>query len=155
MLVSHAGKLMNPCDDCFFGRLLTDWFEIHSVSDQYDADEFAGWFGQHLLEKTLSQYMHAGWSARFKKFIEDIENVFISIPLACDARDFVMLQQFILNWYRQNPFIHIFEYDSSWIYLRICRFTQPGIKNHCSVEWDRQISLKMPVFCDRQGLQME
>ena len=44
MLVSHAGEVVNLCDDCFLGRLLADWFEIHSFLDQHDAGKFAGWF---------------------------------------------------------------------------------------------------------------
>ena len=87
MLVSHAGRMINPWDDCFLGSLLTDWFQAHSVYDQHDAGEFAGWFRQSLLEKTLPQYMQAGWSARLEHSIEDAANVYAPIPLA-----YVMLQ---------------------------------------------------------------
>ena len=152
MLVSHAGRMINPCDDCFLGSLLTNWFQAQSVYDQHDAGEFAGWFRQSLLEKTLPQYMQAGWSARLEHSIEDAANVFAPIPLACDATDFVMLQQLIHNWHHQKPFVHALECDSPF---QISCFTHPGIKNHCSVEWDDTIPLKVPVFCDRQGLQVE
>ena len=125
------------------------------MDDQHDAGEFAGWFRQSLLEKTLPQYMQAGWSARLEHSIEDAANVIAPIPLAYDATDFVMFQQLIHNWHHQKPFAHALVCDSPWICFQISRFTQPGIKNHCSVEWDRAISLRVPVFCDRQGLQVE
>ena len=155
MLVGHAGRTLNPCDDCFLGSRLTDWFQAHSVLDQHDAGEFAGWFRQRLLEKTLPRHMQAGWSARLEHSIEDAANVFAPIPLACDATDFVMLQQLISDWHTQKPFVGALECDSPWTCFQTSRFTTPGIKNHCSVAWDRTIPLKVPVFCDRQGLQVE
>ena len=155
MLVSHAGEVVNPCDDCFLGRLLADWFDTHSFSDQHDAGEFAGWFRQRLLEKTLPHYMQAEWSARLTHSIEDKATVFAPVPLACAAEGSVTLQQLILTWHQQESFVHAFTCDSPWICLQISRCPTIGTKSHCSVEWDRRVPLQVPVFRANQGLQVE
>ena len=64
MFVEHAGVVVDPCADRFLGHMLVDWFKNHSSRDQHDAGEFAGWFRQRLLEKTLPQHMQEGWSSR-------------------------------------------------------------------------------------------
>ena len=155
LLVGQAGRLTNPCDASFLGTLLTEWFDGHSADEQHDAGEFAGWYRQKMLEKILPRYMQAGWSARLEHSMEDAANVFAPIPLACDAIDFVMLQQLISDWHTQQPFVHALDCDSPWVCFQISRYTTPGVKNPCSVAWDRTLPLNLPVFRDRRGLQVE
>ena len=108
MLVEHAGTVIDPCADRLLDRTFVDWFATHSTHAQHDAGEFAGWFRQRLLEKTLPHYMQAGWSARLLNTIEDQAVFFPPIPMACPIEGIIILQQFGLNWHHQEPFVHVF-----------------------------------------------
>ena len=121
MFVQHAGDVVDPCDDSFLGRFLKDWYAQHPVHDQQDAGEFAGWFRQKLLEKTMSLYMQAGWTSRTDTSIEEFASVFAPVPLACPSHGFTTLQQLIQIWHQQ-AFVHAFSHDSPRICLQISRF---------------------------------
>ena len=121
MFVQHAGDVVDPCDDSCLGRFLKDWYAQHPVHDQQDAGEFAGWFRQKLLEKTMPLYMQAGWSSRTDTSIEEYASVFAPIPLACPSHGFTTLQQLIQIWHQQ-AFVHAFSHDSPRICLQISRF---------------------------------
>ena len=136
MFVEHAGVVVDPCAEQFLGHLLVDWFKDHPSRDQHDAGEFAGWFRQRLLEKTLPQYMQEGWSSRLLSSTEDHADVFAPVPMACPVEGFITLQQMITNWHHQEPFAHAFTCDSPWICLQVSRFPSLGQKSRCSVLWD-------------------
>ena len=152
MFVEHAGIVVDLCAEQFLDHLLVDWFKDHPSRDQHDAGEFAGWFRQRLLEKTLPQYMQEGWSSRFLSSIEDYADVFAPVPVACPIEGFIILQQMITNWHHQEPFVHAFTCDSPWICLQVSRFPFLGQKSRCSVLWDRRLPVQLPIFSDRRGI---
>ena len=155
MFVEHAGVVVDPCADQFLGHRLVDWFQDHPNRDQHDAGEFAGWFRQRLLEKTLPQYMQKGWSSRLLSSTEDQADVFAPVPMACPVEGFITLQQMINNWHHQEPFGHAFTCDSPWICIQVSRFPFLGQKSRCSVLWDRRLSVQIPIFSDRRGIHVE
>ena len=155
MFVEHAGVVVDPCADQFLGRMLVDWFRDHPSRDQHDAGEFAGWFRQRLLEKTLPQYMQQGWSSRLLSSTEDQADVFAPVPMACPVEGFITLQQMINNWHHQEPFVHAFTCDSPWICIQVSRFPFLGQKSRCSVLWDRCLPVQIPIFRDRRGIHVE
>ena len=146
---------MDPCANQFLGRMHADWFKNHSNLAQHDASEFAGWFRQQLLEKTLPQYMQAGWSARLLSSIEDQAAIFAPVPMACPVEGFITLQQLVSNWHHQEPFVHSFSCDSPWICIQVFRLPSIGQKSRCLVDWDRCTPLQLPIFSDHRGVHVE
>ena len=132
-----------------------DWFKNHSNLAQHDASEFAGWFRQQLLEKTLPQYMQAGWSTRLLSSIEDQAAIFAPVPMACPVEGFITLQQLVSNWHHQEPFVHSFSCDSPWICIQVFRLPSIGQKSRCLVDWDRCTPLQLPIFSDHRGVHVE
>ena len=155
MLVDHTGAVVDPYADHFLGRMFVDWFKSHSIYAQHDAGEFAGWFRQRLLQKTLPHYMQAGWNTRLLSSIEDQAEVFAPVPMACLVEGIITLQQLVLNWHHQEPFVHVFSCNSPWICLQVSRFPSIGLKSTCSVDWDRCIPLQIPDFNDCRGIHVE
>ena len=155
MFVEHAGVVVDPCAQQFLGHMLVDWFKDRPSRDQHDAGEFAGWFRQWLLEKTLPQYMQEGWSSRLLSSTEGHADVFAPVPMACPVEGFITLQQMINNWHQQEPFVHAFTCDSPWICLQVSRFPFLGQKNRCLVLWDRRLPVQIPIFSDRRGIHVE